>query len=118
MFYDKKCTIKSIEIVRDGNREKKQETLLYENIKCDFYQPSQRNNSFNATEQAKEYSTAKYEVVLPWKYNEVRKWMEIELFDLGSQWIFIVDDVMAYRKPNWTIDNITLQIKLRDGWSS
>jgi hypothetical protein len=40
MFYDKKCNIYSKSIVEEENREVRKETLLYENIDCDFFEKS------------------------------------------------------------------------------
>ena len=114
MFFDKKCTITKVSIVLNGNKQEKQRDIVYENIPCDFYPPT--SNGYVPSDQAKEYSTAKYEVVLQWQYNEVRQGMEIELIDLGSQGIFIIDSLLANRKANGTIDNITLQVKLRNAW--
>jgi hypothetical protein len=37
IFYDKTCNIFTKSIVEEGNREVRKETLLYENVQCDFF---------------------------------------------------------------------------------
>nr|DAT11935.1 MAG TPA: hypothetical protein [Bacteriophage sp.] len=37
MFYDKKCSIYQREIVTENFREVAKDTLLYEDLECDFF---------------------------------------------------------------------------------
>lgn len=112
MLYDKKCTIHSVSIVKVWNSEEKQSTLLYDNIDCDFYPASDRNKYISATGW-REIIKADYEVVIPWIYQNVERWMIIYL---GNLWKFTINEAYPYNGLDGNIDNITLQVT-RLSWS-
>ena len=112
MFFDKKCTIwkRSFQIV--NGREKEIKNQIYTDISCDFYAPMSQKSAYRPTDDSRETSKELLEVVLPWAYDKVKKWMLIELFDLGSYGIFLIDTVQIHRLPSGKIDNLTLSVHL------
>ena len=111
MFFDKQCTIwnRIFQIVR--GREKEVKKQIYSEIACDFYTPASKS-AYQPTDDARETSKELLEVVLPWAYDKVKKWMLIELFDLWSYGIFLIDTVQIHRLPSGKIDNLTLSVHL------
>ena len=112
MFFDKQCTIweRSFQIVK--GREKEIKNQIYSEIKCDFYSTVYQKSAYRPTDDGRETSKELLEVVLPWVYDKVKKWMLIELFDLGSYGIFLIDTVQIHRLPSGKIDNLTLSVHL------
>lgn len=110
IFYDKQCTIQSRTYSIIHWRETETKTILYTTIPCDFYHSHQ--SQYNPSNEAREYEQGKYEVVVPWDYSDIKKWMIIELFDLWSWGIFLIDTVQIHRLPSGTIDNLTLSVHL------
>lgn len=112
MFFDKQCTIweRSFQIV--SWREKEVKNQIYSEISCDFYAPTNQKSSYRPTDDGRETSKELLEVVLPGEYDKVKKGMLIELFDLWSYGVFLIDTVQIHRLPSGKIDNLTLSVHL------
>lgn len=112
MFFDKKCRIweRSFQIV--NGRETEVKNQIFTDIACDFYAPTNQKSNYRPTDDGRETSKELLEVVLSWEYDKVRKWMLIELFDLWSYGVFLIDTVQVYRLPSGKIDNLTLSVHL------
>lgn len=112
MFRDKKCTIweRGFQVV--NGREVEIKNQIYSEIACDFYAPVSLKSAYQPTDNARETSKELLEVVLPWAYDKVKKGMLIELFDLGSYGIFLIDTVQIHRLSSGKIDNLTLSVHL------
>ena len=112
MFRDKKCTIweRGFQVV--NGREVEIKNQIYSEIACDFYAPMSQKSAYRPTDDSRETSKELLEVVLPWAYDKVKKGMLIELFDLWSYGVFLIDTVQIHRLPSGKIDNLTLSVHL------
>lgn len=95
-----------------NGRETEVKKQIYSEIDCDFYASMNQKSAYLPTDDSRETSKELLEVVLPWVYDKVKKWMLIELFDLGSYGIFLIDTVQIHRLPSGKIDNLTLSVHL------
>ena len=112
MFRDKRCRIweRTFQIV--NGRETEVIHQIFTDIACDFYAPSSQKSAYHPTDDGRETSKEFLEVVLSWEYDKVKKWMLIELFDLWSYGVFLIDTVQIYCLPSGKIDNLTLSVHL------
>lgn len=95
-----------------NGREAEVKKQIYSEIDCDFYASMNQKSAHLPTDDGRETSKELLEVVLPWVYDKIKKWMLIELFDLGSYGIFLIDTVQIHRLPSGKIDNLTLSVHL------
>lgn len=112
MFFDKQCTIWERSFAIVNGRENEVKNQIYSGISCDFYTSTSQKSAYRPTDDGRETSKELLEVVLPWKYDKVKKWMLIELFDLWSYGVFLIDTVQIHRLPSGKIDNLTLSVHL------
>jgi len=111
MFLDKKCTISSIWFVMVDWSEIEQETIIYNNIDCNFEWTSSKWNQLNNDNLSVLTETDKYMVVLPIDRDQVRTWQTIELIEniIWSIGKFRIDDVLVNQSIWWWIDNLLLR---------
>lgn len=112
MFWDKKCTIWERSFAIEDGREKEVKNQIYIDIDCDFYAPASLKATHRPTNDGRENFAQQLEVVLPPGHENVKRGMLIELFDLGSWWVYLIDTVQIHRLPNGEIDNLTLSVHL------
>lgn len=110
-FFDKKCNIWETSFAKVNWSQTKTKNSIYSNIDCDFYKWTWWG--LWQSQSIKEEDLNKYTVILKKDKTLIRQWQYIELIDndLWSEWTFIVETVLAYRLPNWQIDNIELKVK-------
>ena len=80
MFFDKKCSIRSVSFTKVGGMSKRKDSCLYEDIECNFEEKRQARVMIG-TDYAENADISKYIVVLPIRYNQVRKGQKIVLTD-------------------------------------
>lgn len=112
MFRDKKCTIWERDFQIMNGRETEVKNQIYSEIDCDFYASMNQKSNYRPTDDGRETSKELLEVVLSWEYDRVKKWMLIQLFDLWSYGVFLIDTVQIHRLPSGKIDNLTLSVHL------
>ena len=105
-FIDKKCTIRTTNIIDVGGEQMKSYVPVYVNIDCEFYWVKY----YKSNKQAREATEDKMEVVLSWDKRLVQEWMRIQLSDdvLWVYWDYTIQNVDVFKKLDWTIDNFTL----------
>lgn len=113
MFYDKSCSIYSREIVLENDREIAKDTLLYEDIDCDFFE---ERNIFKLEqgEVAKEEESWLMTVMLDGACPGIMIWQKVELKDTEgrSLWMFqIVRNPDMYLLPSGQVESIRLVVK-------
>jgi len=110
-FFDKRCNIWQDTFSKKDWSQIKTKTWIYSNIDCDFYKSSWA--WLWISQVMKEDDLNKYTVILKKDKTNVRQWNLIELLDndFWTLWTFIIETVLAYRLPNWQIDNIELKVK-------
>lgn len=113
MFYDKKCSIYQREIVTENFREVAKDTLLYEDLECDFFD-EKYGLQLGQGNIAQEEENWKLTVVLEGFYPGIKNWAKIELKDpdLGSIGIFqLLRAPEVYRLPNGVVESMTLFVR-------
>lgn len=113
MFYDKRCSIYSREIVLENDREIAKDTLLYEDIDCDFFE---ERNVFKLEqwETAKEEESWLMTVMIDGACPGIMIGQKVELKDpdLWSLGIYqITRNPEIYRLPNGQTESVRLSVK-------
>ena len=113
MFYDKKCSIYQREVVTENFREVAKDTLLYEDLECDFF--DEKNGlQLEQGNIAQEEENWKLTVVLDGRYPGIKIGAKLELkdSDLGSIGIFqLLRAPEIYRLPNGVVESMTLFVR-------
>lgn len=113
MFYDKTCSIYSRNIVLEDDREIAKDSLLYEDIDCDFFE--EKNwLQIDKGETAQEEEHWRLTVVLNWWYPWISNGAKIELNDSDVWSIGIFQLIRApevYRLPNGFVDSMILYVR-------
>jgi hypothetical protein len=93
----------------------RKETLLYENLACDFFSSTSVNTELDIWEVAKEEQKAGYELVLPWGWHLGMKiWDTVELIEpsIGSYGKYeIIRNPTVYKLPSGIIESVSLFVK-------
>lgn len=115
LYYDKKFTLKRLTQTVDSRWNQKDiETILYQEKKCSFWASSDRwQNNTNLSNRTDETT---YNVNIQPIYSDVKKWDKIEIFDsinwnLETQGVYIITNVIFNKNFNGVLDNIELYVK-------
>lgn len=111
-FYDKLATIQSYVVVDDRWFEKKVPSLLYKDIKCDYYIAT-RWNVVNRQQSlwSAEQDLDRLDLVIPWTEYDVTREIKQGMYAVISDWTrYRIDQLEYYRFPNWTLESIYLRL--------
>jgi len=111
-FYDKRANIYEVTIVRKLWADIKEKTLLYENVKCEYYIAT-RGNVVNYQQALgiREQDLDRIDFVLPWnEYDSnrvIKQWQYVETEDWSQ---YIIDQLEYYRMPDGTLESVYLRL--------
>jgi len=116
-FYDKLCDIFSVSVVDDEWTDVDVETLVYENLKCEYYiAPRWNVVNWQYSPWTREVDKDRLDLVIPWNvYDPSRKieqWMFVTLRSpfINEGWKYMIDQVDYYSFPDWSLECLYVRI--------
>ena len=106
-FYDQDCSIYSISDTIINGAEKREKTVLYENIKCALWSIDWSNAKDWSI--GRQHDTATHSINLDWQYTGVEIWAVCIINNRE----YIVVDHVTYTDIDNTIDNTSLYVRVR-----
>lgn len=109
-FLQHHCNIYSVVISTVWWEQIREEKLIYEWIKCTFYQ--KKKFALPETWLAQETDTSSYSLIIDWDNTAVDSWNIVEIIDWRwkNLWKFLVHSVSFYRTIDWKSDHLNLSL--------
>jgi len=115
IFYDKIASIYKSEVIRKKWTDVKVKTLLYENVKCDYYIAT-RGHVVNYQPDLgnRQQDLDRMDLVIPpSQYNESKPILQGYYVKIWID-LYIIDSLDYYKMPDWTLECI--YIRLNQKW--
>lgn len=116
-LFDKFCSISTFTTVNTRWTDIPVETILYDNIRCDYYLAPRWNVvNWLKTEAIREQDKDRMDLVISWdQYDPLKPILQWQIVIIKNQyldewWKYQIDQLDYYQMPDWSLENIYIRL--------